>query len=491
MSCAPVAGDAEAQRTAATGAQDIARREGWVNRVRQVERELGQDAPGKRAAPAPTGTSTGGADVMLARQMDALLRVTLASSSSLDPLEQSRAILDELVRLLSAERAFLFVAGGGGLTMRAGRTAKGDDLSELRGYSSTVVARAFHDAKAIVVTGTDEGEALGSTSAVAHNLRSIIAAPLLLRDRVLGVVYLDSSIAKGIFTEEDIAILQALANHIAIALETGRAMQVEIEKEAMKKDLEVTGAVQSLLLPRERSIASEHLRLLSHYRPAAHSGGDWWFHCELPDRRRLILLGDVSGHGVGAAMVTAVVAASFRTLHEGLFRDGASAFELGALLERLNQTFVDVCSSEYSMTLSVLEVSADASKVTYVNLGGPPIFLLRRDGAVQGIARPGSIIGTGALELGRADVALEPGDRLFLFSDGAFELPRDDAGALGIRGLARLVQRLAGETAGAPLDALDAALRRFFDESLRAHGQMDDLTYLLVERRESAATGAR
>jgi len=81
--------------------------------------------------------------------------------------------------------------------------------------------------RARVIAGTEEGAALGSQSAVQHDLRSILAAPLMLEGRLLGVVYLDSRLARGIFTADDVEILAAISNHIAISLETARAAQLE------------------------------------------------------------------------------------------------------------------------------------------------------------------------------------------------------------------------------------------------------------------------
>jgi diguanylate cyclase (GGDEF)-like protein len=95
------------------------------------------------------------------------------------------------------------------------------------------------------MTGTEEGAALGSQSVVLHGLRSIMIAPLLLDDRLLGVVYLDSTVAKGIFTSHDAGILIALANHIAVALETARAAQLEISIQAAQRQRDLADRLRS------------------------------------------------------------------------------------------------------------------------------------------------------------------------------------------------------------------------------------------------------
>ena len=78
------------------------------------------------------------------------------------------------------------------------------------------------------MTGTDEGAALGAASVVLHGLRSIMVAPLLVDGRLLGVVYLDSRVAKGIFAADDVGVLTAITSPIAVALATARAAQLEV-----------------------------------------------------------------------------------------------------------------------------------------------------------------------------------------------------------------------------------------------------------------------
>jgi diguanylate cyclase (GGDEF)-like protein len=80
----------------------------------------------------------------------------------------------------------------------------------------------------VVLTRTEDGEADQSDSVVRHGLRSILAAPVQLDGRMLGVVYLDSRVARGIFTPDDVGVLIAITNHIAVALETARAAQLEV-----------------------------------------------------------------------------------------------------------------------------------------------------------------------------------------------------------------------------------------------------------------------
>src|SRR4029453_14852326 len=97
----------------------------------------------------------------------------------------------------------------------AGRGAGGEDLSETTAYGTTLVHRVASSGEALVLTGTEQGAALGSKSAVVHGLRSIMVVPVQFKGTTLGVVYLDSRMARGIFTDDDVEVLIGVTSHVA------------------------------------------------------------------------------------------------------------------------------------------------------------------------------------------------------------------------------------------------------------------------------------
>ena len=105
--------------------------------------------------------------------------MALASAELVDPEVQARAVLDATVKVLGAERGFILMPEepGAPLKLRWARSIHRKDLSSDTPYSTTAVARVHESGQPLVVTGTEEGALLGSQSAVAQGLRSIIAAP--------------------------------------------------------------------------------------------------------------------------------------------------------------------------------------------------------------------------------------------------------------------------------------------------------------------------
>ena len=201
------------------------------------------------------------------RRLEALQQVSLASAMVLDPSALVRVALDETLRILGAERAYLFLLDLElqELVPHVGRDAQGNDIHELTGYSTTLVDRVRHSGEPLVVTGSEEGVALGSHSVQVHGLRSIMIAPLRFNGQLRGVVYLDSRIAKGVFTGDDVDILKAITNHIAVSLETARAAQLEVAMQTARRQRDVAEILRAAMADQSSSLDPDEVmrRLLA------------------------------------------------------------------------------------------------------------------------------------------------------------------------------------------------------------------------------------
>jgi diguanylate cyclase (GGDEF)-like protein len=206
---------------------------GWEMRRRQARAEFGAEenaATNRRTVVG--GSGSGGRN----RRMEALQQVAAAAATVLDPQELARVTLDEMLRILGAERALFFLLDDAGEPVQfAGRSAAGDDLGETTSYGASLVRRVAGDGAALVLTGTEQGAALGSKSAVVHGLRSIMVVPVQFKGKTLGVVYLDSRMARGIFTDDDVEVLIGVTSHVAVSLETARAAQLHLAVQAAQQ----------------------------------------------------------------------------------------------------------------------------------------------------------------------------------------------------------------------------------------------------------------
>ncbi|MEC9464421.1 MAG: response regulator [Myxococcota bacterium] len=217
---------------------------GWSARVKKLRIEFPQLSGGQTVVPTQMmDTSTVGT-WRFQQQLDVIMQVGMASSRVLDPSEQVRVVLDETVRLLNAERGFLFVTDESNeLVFSVGRGRGETEIEEPEKYSRRVIKQVARSFSTVVVTGTGKGPVAISDSILAHDLRSIMAAPLILQDRLLGVVYLDNRTAKGVFTEKDGEVLSIIGSFLAVSQETARSVQGELQRrelEAKARDLELS-----------------------------------------------------------------------------------------------------------------------------------------------------------------------------------------------------------------------------------------------------------
>jgi diguanylate cyclase (GGDEF)-like protein len=242
--------NAEATRQARHALQ-LASDCGWEDRARNLRAEF-------RISNASTGgsrRSTGGRAVSTvmhgsARRLAALQQVSLAAATILDPNQLARVALDETIRIFAAERAMLFLAGvgDGPPTPHLGRGPDGTDLDELTNYSSTLIEQVRDTGQPIVLTSSEQGAALGSRSVLTHGLRSVMIAPLQFNGELLGLVYLDSRVAKGVFTDDDVDILTAITNHVAAAMLTARAAQRATTMKAAERRSELADTMRTSMI---------------------------------------------------------------------------------------------------------------------------------------------------------------------------------------------------------------------------------------------------
>jgi len=211
----------EASRREARQAQELATEFGWNPRRRRVHVEfhLSDGAP-----LGPRSSTSARPPGQLSRYLDALLAVSRVAVTNDDPDTQARQILDELVAVLGAERALLFTFDDINQepSYWAGRSLEGRDLPPQDNISQTVLEHVAATREIKLVSGNEDGEVLSTDSVIAHHLKSIVAAPLVVGDRLMGVVYLDNHLVRGLFSSDDLLVLGAMCNHVAIALESAR-----------------------------------------------------------------------------------------------------------------------------------------------------------------------------------------------------------------------------------------------------------------------------
>ncbi|MCM3921197.1 diguanylate cyclase [Frankia sp. AiPs1] len=266
--CLRALDEPERATTEAELAAKLAARYGWIGREHKVYREFELTERGLSFAEA-SGAASPATASRDRRRLDAVLQVSAAAGRETTPESVATVALDEIISILGADRALLLLPDpadrqrdSGRLRLYAERHAEQTDDLEPdegpregpregpdgqphdgpRGIAMTVVERVQAEQRPLVVTGTDEGAALGSQSAVQYGLRSILAAPVPVDGGRSGVIYVDSRVAKGLFDSDDARILITLAKQVGLSLNMAEAarLQAVVAAERRQRDLAET-----------------------------------------------------------------------------------------------------------------------------------------------------------------------------------------------------------------------------------------------------------
>jgi phosphoserine phosphatase RsbU/P len=265
--------------------------------------------------------------------------------------------------------------------------------------------------------------------------RSELVVPLLLQDRLIGVLDLESTVPYA-FTAEHERMLATLGSYVAIALENARLYEdARINQRRLQEDLDTAREIQRQLLPTgAREVPG--LDLAAGYCSARELGGDFYDFLPYGKGRLALVLGDVSGKGTAAAL--------FASLAIGIMREHvvehpcAPAEMLAMLNRRLHAARLD--ARFIALVFAVYD--AGARRLTLANAGGP-YPLLVRDGAVQEIRLEGVPLGLfPEIAYDETSVELQPGDFVVFASDGIHESENASKEEFGHERLAALLARV-------------------------------------------------
>jgi HD-GYP domain-containing protein (c-di-GMP phosphodiesterase class II) len=158
-------------------------------------------------------------------RLEELMNVGRAINSSLGLKQVLDVVMDSLIKLMRAERGFLMLRDpGGGLSMQAARGMARSDLDEDEfAFSKTVVKTAIEMGDPVLTTNAqNDARFAGVASVVGFHFRSILCAPLKLRDELIGVIYVDNRALSEVFQEDDKRLIAAFADQAAVAIDNAR-----------------------------------------------------------------------------------------------------------------------------------------------------------------------------------------------------------------------------------------------------------------------------
>ena len=300
---------------------------------------------------------------------------------------------------------------------------------------------------------------------------------MTLKDKTIGVMYLDSKIVKGVFSFEDAQVLEAMASHISIAIESNKIARLEIERAQAIKDLEITGSVQRLLIPTEDVFETKDYKIRSYFQSADQSGGDWIWYEPLQDGSVICLIGDVTGHGPGPAMMTSAIAGAFRTLR-GLFPDEKLKDHIPDIMRAFQECIKNIGGGEYWMSMSVVLFDKNHKSFKQWSAGAPPTFVYKKQGDHRFIKSPSSPLGNENFQIDKfRKIDVESGDIIFIFTDGVYELHKSEQDYMT---LGKFQKKLSNFDQGLSSDAFQNSILDLI-RTYSSDQQADDITFMILE----------
>lgn len=437
---------------------------------------------------ASTDSSTGTGGL---QKLNRLLEASRLVHSQL-PLDSVLGeMLNHAIALTDADRGLLLEAEEtGNLKVRLARRSGGLRVPpESLSPSQTAIQRALRQRSAIITEDLAQAEQdlQAAQSIVAQRLKAVVVIPLYGMTRArseesmanvrlgdfLGVLYLDSR-RPAAFSRLDRQILDVLAKDAASVLDNARLLEKERERQRLEEQINIARDIQQALLP--RNIPDQpHLSVTGCNFPCLSVGGDYFDVFPLSDGRTAFLIADVSGKGLGAALLTTMLQGALSGMTIGV--DPARVFN------HINRFLCD--HSEVGRYATVFFGILDNSgHLEFINAGHPSPLLLRKSEASEAFTEGSFPVGlVPEAEYTAACLKLEPGDTLVLFSDGVTEAmdPEEQ-----LYGMPRLQEALKGMS-HLPLGDLQKRVLESVETFTRGARQADDLTLLLVRYRAAEA----
>ncbi|MBV9760622.1 MAG: SpoIIE family protein phosphatase [Acidobacteriaceae bacterium] len=398
-------------------------------------------------------------------QTKALIRAgqELASHRPLE--EVFSVILNLALSAVQAERGVILTLEKSGLTLRA---SKGEGFT----VSTAVRDRVLREKCSLMVTDAQLDSALREQKSILlHRVRSMMAAPLQTREQVIGLIYVDNGAVIRPFSQDDLDLLTVMANVAAIRIEHARLAEVEQAEKLMQIELAQASEIQQSLLPSEAPACSGY-DVAGYNLPCQAVGGDYYDFLTYKDGRLGVVVGDVAGKGLPAAIMMSSLQARVQMLCE-------TCPEPAYAVTILNRSLAERCPPGRFITFLYALLDPHTGRVEYCNAGHNYPIIIRSNGGTEQLRDGGLVLGIQeSITYEPCETALASGDLLALYSDGVTEARRSNGEEFGESGLAEFLESRSTEPCADTVNALAQHVREWCAQP----SFHDDFTVVLLRR---------
>jgi len=406
--------------------------------------------------------------------------ITLLASATLnETLEQIVALVFEAV---PADRCLIMMRDEGStedLRVAVARLRdRAGEVGEIR-VSRNVLDEVVIRGKSVLTSDAQHDPRFASGTVVLQGVRSVLAVPLGVADKVFGIIYADSPIAEGRFTEDHLKVLTTLASVAAIRVENTRLMEERMERERLERELALASEIQQRFQPTAPPVVLGYeLQGISF--PCYEIGGDYYDFIERDDGRLVIALGDVSGKGTAAALLMS-------SLHAAVHAQSGSHDTLVDTISAVNRYLADNIPANRFVTLFYAELDPESGALSFLNACHNPPLIIHSAGTVEQLASGGLPLGIKRdADYREGRTQLLHGDVLVIYSDGVTEAMSPSGEEFGPTRLYEVVSRNIEASAAGIRDRIESSLTKFSQGTSAA----DDITLVIVKRQAEVRLSA-
>ncbi len=351
-------------------------------------------------------------------KLAALLEITqgLGGAISLDKVfPQVFASMFKI--FVQADRGFIVMKNEEGVLVPRWTQARRGNEDTIR-ISRTIVNQVIDTKEAILSADAATDSRFEMSQSIADfRIRSMMCAPLVdTSGKAFGALQIDTLDQRSRFQAEDLEVLASVAAQVGFAIDHAQMHEQALEQKELERDLKLAHQVQAGFLP-SKTPDIEDYDFFHYYKPAHDVGGDYFDYIQLPDGRTAVIVADVVGHGVAAALLMAKLSAEIRFCL-------ATESNPALAITHLNDKFSNLDFEERFVTLIMVVLDPTKHEVTTVSAGHMVPILRKVDGSVEENGEENVCLPLGVLEGMEYEeyvMHLEPGESLSLYTDGLNE----------------------------------------------------------------------
>jgi sigma-B regulation protein RsbU (phosphoserine phosphatase) len=417
-------------------------------------------------------------------KLDALLEITRSLGKALALDEVLPQVLNSLFKIfVQADRGFIVMKTEDGRLIPMWTKVRRENAEDTIRISRTIVNQVMETQEAILSADAATDSRFEMSQSIADfRIRSMMCAPLVDSEgHSMGVLQIDTLDQRKRFQSEDLEVLASVASQAGIAIHAAQMHENALKQRSVERDLEVAHEVQRGFLP-ETPPDVEGYAFFDYYEPANHVGGDYYDYIRLPDGRVAVVVADVVGHGIAAALLMAKLSAEARY-------SLASEEDVATAVIKLNDAMCRLGVDRF-VTMIVTVLNPATHQVTIVNAGHMAPMLRHTDGSVvePGESLAGLPLGISAgLNYEQLTIELQPGETITMYTDGVNESMSAEAKMYSIERIRELIAESNSSTPGELGQTIIDDVRRF----MLGAQQDDDMCLVCYGRVEGTGSDTK